>query len=124
MKRREFLSWTALGLGAAWPALRSLESAFGALAGGRFSATDTVILGNTGIRTSRLACGTGTVGSGHHSHQSALGIQGLADLLWSGFDQGVRFFDTADAYGTHPHVAEALKRVPRERVTILTKSWS
>jgi len=68
--------------------------------------------------------GTGTVGSGHHSHQTALGVQGLADLLYRGYDHGLRFFDTADSYGSHPHVAEALKRVPREKVTILTKSWA
>jgi predicted aldo/keto reductase-like oxidoreductase len=45
----------------------------------------------------------------------------LGDLLWRGYDNGVRFFDTADGYGSQPHVAEALKHVPRERVTIMTK---
>ncbi len=123
MKRREFISRTAYGLGGAWlgsTALARLAVATPA----KFNATDIVTLGNTGIETSRLACGTGTVGVEHHSHQSALGIQGLADLLWHGYDQGLRFFDTADSYGTHPHVAAALKQVPREKVTILTKSWA
>jgi aryl-alcohol dehydrogenase-like predicted oxidoreductase len=92
------------------------------VATGKFSAADTVMIGKTGIQTSRLACGTGTVGFNHGSHQSALGIQGLADLLVHGYDQGLRFFDTADSYGTHPHVAAGLKRVPREKVTVLTKS--
>jgi 1-deoxyxylulose-5-phosphate synthase len=91
---------------------------------GTYSATDTVVLGQTGIRTSRLAMGTGTVGSGHHSHQTALGIQGLADLLLQGYDQGLRFFDSADSYGSHPHVAQALKSVPRDKITLLTKSWA
>src|SRR6516164_11357249 len=90
----------------------------------KFAASDTVTLGNTGIKTSRLAMGTGTVGSGHHSHQTALGIQGLSDLLRNGYDHGLRFFDAADSYGSHPHVAEALKHVPREKVTVLTKSWA
>ena len=40
-----------------------------------------VLLGNTGIRTSRLAMGTGTIGFGHHSHQTALGVKGLSELL-------------------------------------------
>lgn len=125
MKRREFLSRTTYGLGAAWLGSHSFARAVGsAPAVTRFSATDTVVLGSTGIRTSRLAMGTGTVGSGHHSHQTALGIQGLADLLWNGYDHGLRFFDVADSYGSHPHAAEALKRVPRDKVTILTKSWS
>jgi aryl-alcohol dehydrogenase-like predicted oxidoreductase len=90
----------------------------------KFSASDTVVLGNTGIKTSRLAMGTGTVGTGHHSHQSDLGVHGLSALLLNGHDQGLRFFDTADSYGSHPHVAEALKHVPRQQVTVLTKTWA
>src|SRR6185436_14153156 len=34
------------------------------------------------------------------------------------------FFDAADSYGSHPHVAEALKHVERDKVTVLTKSWA
>jgi predicted aldo/keto reductase-like oxidoreductase len=51
-----------------------------------------------------------------------LGLNGLADLFKAGYDQGVTFFDSADQYGTHPHVREALQRVPREKVTVLTKT--
>src|SRR5262250_921353 len=126
MKRREFLHHTAYAAGAAWlhssgfadelPALPALPR--------KFSATDAVALGNTGIQASRLAMGTGTVGSGHHSHQTALGIAGLATLLENGYDHGLRFFDAADSYGSHPHVAEALKHVPRDKVTVLTKTWA
>jgi aryl-alcohol dehydrogenase-like predicted oxidoreductase len=123
MKRRDFLKTAALGAGAAWVGTSPLKTLFAEVAG-RFSAADTVTLGKTGIKTSRLACGTGTVGYNHGSHQTALGIQGLADLLWRGYDNGLRFFDTADSYGSHPHVAAALKRVPREKVTIMTKSWA
>jgi predicted aldo/keto reductase-like oxidoreductase len=36
----------------------------------------------------------------------------------------LRFFDTADSYGSHPHVADALKHVDRSKVTIVTKSWA
>src|SRR5580704_19791660 len=90
----------------------------------KFSATDTVTLGHTGIQTSRLAMGTGTVGSGHHSNQTALGVKGLSELLLNGYDNGLRFFDAADSYGSHPHVAEALKHVERDRVTVLSKTFS
>ncbi len=126
MKRREFLTRTAAGFGTTLSLFQSGRAwASAAVAAPkRFSATDTVVLGKTGVRSSRLACGTGTVGYNHHSNQSALGVQGLADLLWHGYDQGLRFFDSADSYGTHPHVAAALKHVPREKVTILTKSWA
>src|SRR5205823_7693469 len=90
----------------------------------KLSAADTVTLGSTGIRTSRLAMGTGTVGVGHHSHQTALGVKGLSDLLLNGYNHGLRFFDAADSYGSHPHVAEALKHVQRDKVSVLTKSWA
>lgn len=126
MKRREFLHRTAYAAGAVWLHPKRLANqafAMPALAR-KFNATDTVSLGSTGIQTSRLAMGTGTVGSGHHSHQTALGIEGLRDLLLNGYDHGLRFFDAADSYGSHPHVAEALKHVPRDKVTVLTKTWA
>jgi len=126
MKRREFLHRTACAAGAFF--LHASDFARHALALAplprKFSASDTVTLGKTGIQTSRLAMGTGTVGSGHHSHQTALGVKGLSDLLLNGYDHGLRFFDSADSYGSHPHLAEALKHVPRDKVTVLTKTWA
>jgi 1-deoxyxylulose-5-phosphate synthase len=125
MHRREFLIRSATATGAAWLSSQSIITAFAnTTLATKFSASDTVTLGSTGIQTSRLAMGTGTVGSGHHSHQTALGIQGLSDLLLNGYDHGLRFFDSADSYGSHPHVAEALRHVPRDKVTVLTKSWA
>jgi 1-deoxyxylulose-5-phosphate synthase len=125
MRRREFLVRTATAAGAAWLSSKSILKALAEQTlGQKFSASDTVTLGSTGIKTSRLAMGTGTVGSGHHSHQTALGIKGLSDLLLNGYDHGLRFFDSADSYGSHPHVAEALKYVPRDKVTVLTKTWA
>jgi aryl-alcohol dehydrogenase-like predicted oxidoreductase len=124
VKRREFLIGASWGLAAAWAGAKALPTTALPALPRKFSAADTVVLGKTGIRTSRLAMGTGTVGFGHHSNQSALGVQGLSRLLLNGYDHGLRFFDTADAYGTHPHVAEALKHVPRDKVTVLSKSWS
>jgi aryl-alcohol dehydrogenase-like predicted oxidoreductase len=125
MKRREFLSTAAYGTGAAWLGSKLAPHAWAVPELTRkFSASDTVVLGSTGISTSRLAMGTGTVGVGHHSHQTALGVKGLSDLLLNGYDHGLRFFDAADSYGSHPHVAEALKHVPRDKVTVLTKSWA
>ncbi len=123
MKRREFFTRAASGVGALWLASRGLSGAAVLDAPARtFSAADTITLGKTGIQTSRLACGTGTVGYAGHSHQTRLGIDGLSDLLVHGYERGLRFFDAADAYGSHPAVARALKRLPREKVTVLTKS--
>ena len=126
MKRRDFIIGATCGVGAAWMGSRGWTASARARPAlpREFTAADTVTLGKTGITTSRLAMGTGTVGSGHHSHQTALGVKGLSDLLLNGHDNGLRFFDAADAYGSHPHVAEALKHVPRDKVTVLTKTWA
>jgi aryl-alcohol dehydrogenase-like predicted oxidoreductase len=125
MDRRDFLIRSASVLGAVWLSRKSILDAIAAQPlPAKFSASDTVTLDSTGITTSRLAMGTGTVGSEHHSHQTALGVKGLSDLLLNGYDHGLRFFDSADSYGSHPHVAEALKHVPRDKVTVLTKSWA
>ena len=125
MRRREFLIRSATAAGAAWLSSQSILHALAdQTLAQKFSASDTVTLGSTGIKTSRLAMGTGTVGSEHHSHQTALGVKGLSDLLLNGYDHGLRFFDAADSYGSHPHVAEALKHVQRDKVTVLTKSWA
>ncbi len=123
--RRQFLHHTASAAAATW-LNATLACRLGALTPTttKVSAADTITLGSTGIKTSRLAMGTGTVGSGHHSNQTALGLEGLSRLLQNGYDNGLRFFDTADSYGSHPHVADALKHVDRSKVTILTKSWA
>ncbi|MCU1259689.1 MAG: Ferredoxin [Bryobacterales bacterium] len=68
--------------------------------------------------------GTGTHGGNKHSNQTKLGLDGLADLFRAAYDQGVFVWDAADQYGSHPNVKAALKSVPRDKVTILTKSNS
>ena len=120
MKRREFIK-TGLFAGGA------LATAGTALAAPQTvkKATDIITLGPDKIKLTRLAMGTGTKGSRSSSNQTRqLGLQGLADLLEFGVDHGLNFFDTADAYGSHPHIKEALKRVAREKVVIMTKTRS
>ncbi len=86
---------------------------------------DRVQLGNTGIEMSRMAMGTGTHGYGGASNQTRqLGIKGVSDMLLAAKDDGINFWETADQYGSHPHVGEALKKVNREEVVILTKTNS
>jgi aryl-alcohol dehydrogenase-like predicted oxidoreductase len=122
MKRRDFLTTSAIGLGAAWLGTKSMPTLAATV--GKFKATDLVTLGKSGVQTTRLAMGTGSSGFNHTSNQAKLGIQGLADLFWAGYDHGLKFIDSADSYGTHPHVNAALKRIPRDKVTVLTKSWA
>lgn len=116
MKRRDFLKAIAT-----LTACGGVGRVGGATSGKR--ATDRIVLGPRQIAVSRMFVGTGTGGWGGNSDQSReLGIAGLATLLCHASDQGVTGWDTADQYGTHLHVREALKNVPREGVTILTKT--
>jgi len=127
MLRRDFLHRSSHAAAGAWLTSHAITRRLASIPplSQKFSASDTVTLGGTGIKTSRLAMGTGTVGAGHHSHQTALGIDGLSRLLLNGYhENGLRFFDAADSYGSHPHVAAALKQLDRTKVTILTKSWA
>ncbi len=125
MLRRDFLRRSASGLAASWVASKAAHAANFALpdATRKYRAHDEVVLGRTGIRTSRLAMGTGTIGGGGESNQTRLGTNPFVTLLLDGYhDNGLRFFDTADSYGSHPYVAAAIKQLPRDKVTVLTKT--
>ncbi len=82
----------------------------------------TVELGRTGIRTSRLGFGTGTHGWNGRSDQTRIGHDNLVNLMRFGYDQGIALWDTADGYGSHPHVADALEGLDRSSVVIVSKS--
>lgn len=122
MNRRDFLTGAltgaAAGLGAAYLPSSAAASTLDTTSA-KYQAHDTVVLGKTGIRTSRLAMGTGTIGFGGNSNQTRGG--GLTPLLLNGYDDGLRFFDTADSYGSHPEVAAALKQIPRDKAVVMTK---
>ena len=133
MLRRDFLRRTTRTLSAAVLAQSAFaraaaRSAIDDLSGlGKlpetYSASDEVVLGKTGIRTSRLAMGTGTIGGGGRSDQTRMGDAPFTQLLLNGYHQnGLRFFDTADSYGSHPYVGAAVKQLPRDKVTIMTKT--
>ena len=83
-----------------------------------------VALGKTGLDVSRLSIGTGSNGWNGRSNQTDLGFEALRDLLLFSHGKGVTFWDSADQYGSHPHVKAALQEVPRESVTITTKTTS
>jgi aryl-alcohol dehydrogenase-like predicted oxidoreductase len=120
MNRRDFLRSGAGLAGAA-----ALSHLAGPLkAGAAKTASDRIHLGPMKVEVSRLAMGTGTNGAGGSSNQTrTLGVNGIADLLQAAYDRGVTFWDSADQYGSHPHLRAALKRgIPREKVTILSKT--
>jgi aryl-alcohol dehydrogenase-like predicted oxidoreductase len=118
MNRRKFIAGAAAGLGAAYLGPHGVSEVLNGEAG-KAEAHDTVTLGKTGIRTSRMAMGTGTIGAGGSSNQTRTG--GLTRLLRTGYDRGLIFFDTADSYGSHPEVGAAVSQLPRDKVVIMTK---
>jgi aryl-alcohol dehydrogenase-like predicted oxidoreductase len=120
MNRRNFLRTGALGA----VSLSNFPHHLFAAATAK-QATDRITLGPRKIQLSRLAMGTGTHGGNGSSNQTRkLGYQGVAELFRAAYDQGVNFWDSADQYGSHTYLREALKTVPREKVVILTKTNS
>lgn len=111
--RRDFLKATA-GMGAAF----AIGGSVPAWTAGR-TATDWVTLGQSNVRVTRLAFGTGTF-SGRV--QRELGQPGFTRLVRHAYDRGIRFFESADSYGQmHEMLAEALRGVPRDSYRLMTK---
>ena len=122
INRRAFLYAGAIGLTgyAALSATGVLNQALLPANGG----VDQVKLGQSGLTVSRIALGTGSIGGNHQSNQTRLGMTNFVKLAQHGYDRGIRFFDTADSYGSYPFIKEVLKNVPREKVTLLGKMWT
>ena len=65
-------------------------------------------LGKSGLKVSRLCFGTLTMSPLQRDMTPEEG----ARLLVYAYERGVRFLDTADLYGTYPHIRLALKDAP------------
>jgi aldo/keto reductase family protein len=111
--RRDFLKTVAGGVLAGAGGLKISSAAPKRLA------TDWVTLGNSGVKVTRLALGTGTF-SGRV--QRELGQDGFTRLVRHAYDSGIRFFETAEAYTGMPEMlAAALKGIPRDSYKLMTK---
>ena len=83
------------------------------------TAADTVTLGKSNIKVTRLAFGTGTK-SGEVQQQ--LGQEGFTRLVRHAYDRGIRFFETSESYGASQQMlGVALKGIPRETYQLMTK---
>jgi predicted aldo/keto reductase-like oxidoreductase len=122
LTRRDFLRTSVAGAGmlAASPSLLRAQQEPATLS---IKGTDIVPLGKTGIKVSRLAQGTGYNGFNHSSAQTRQGKEAFDRLLNHSLDQGIRFLDMADLYGSHPFVRDVIKRLPRDKYVLLTKIW-
>ena len=111
--RREFLK-TGIAAGALAVNASPLLSAT------RQSATDWITLGKSGVKVTRLAFGTGSFSG---KVQRDLGQEGFTRLVRYAYDNGIRFFETAESYGEmHRMLGVALKGIPRDSYRIMSKA--
>ncbi len=90
------------------------------LKAGTQTATDWVTLGDSGVKVTRLAFGTGT-----HSGkvQRDLGQDQFNKLVRYAYDRGIRFFETAESYGDmHRMLGIALNGIPRDSYRLMSKA--
>jgi aryl-alcohol dehydrogenase-like predicted oxidoreductase len=121
MKRREFLARSIAGMGGVIVG----SEVFGAARrkSTKHSPYELVPLGKTKITVSRVGLGTGMRGSNRQSNHSRMGTEKFNALAMGCYERGVRLFDVADLYGTHPFLAGAMKNMRREDYVISSKIW-
>lgn len=111
LNRRQFIASSAALLGTSFLPSCSKTSVP--------TAVDLIPLGKTGIMTSRIGVGTGTLNSG--TVQIAIGQDAFTRLIHYAYDQGINFIDTSVGYRTLPWISGALKGLPREKLFIQSK---
>jgi predicted aldo/keto reductase-like oxidoreductase len=120
LTRRRFMMTLAAGAGTAL-----IGNAINAIPEARklsmFDPFETITLGKTGIKTTLLGMGTGYSGYNRSSNITRAGT--AESIIRQAYERGIRFFDCADSYGTHPFTKAALKGIPRENYTLGTKMW-
>src|SRR2546426_6329191 len=121
LKRREFLKQSALGVSSLFVSANLPRAAESKAI--RFDPYETVHLGKNKLKLSRVCLGTGMRGGNRQSNQTRAGKEHFDALIKGAYERGVRLFDLADLYGTHPYLIPALKGIPRSDYAIITKIW-
>ena len=124
MKRREFLARSIAGAGGIL--LASKLACCGRAVEPKIETFDPyghVPLGKTKLKVSRVGFGTGMRGWMRQSNQTRLGKEKFEALLRAAYERGVRLFDVADLYGSHPYLAGALAEIPRRDYIVVSKIW-
>jgi len=121
MKRREFLARSIAGVGGVLLGCRLnlAQEHKGAV----YDPYELVTLGKTKIKVTRVGLGTGMQGGGRQSNHTRMGKERFESLAKGCYERGIRLFDLADMYGTHPFLADALKKMPRKDYVIASKIW-
>jgi diketogulonate reductase-like aldo/keto reductase len=122
LSRRQFMATITAGAGTVLLG----NSAFALSSEEQDVSTDpfrTVVLGRSGIKTTLIGMGTGFSGYNRSSNITRAGKGVAESVIRAAYEKGIRFFDCADSYGTHPYTKEALRNFPRESYTIGSKIW-
>ncbi len=119
--RRQFLKSSALGLGGVLLSIRTLTAA--PVPAPNCDPFATVTLGRSKVKVSRFCLGTGMNGGKRESNHTRMGKAKFETLVRGAHERGVRMFDLADLYGTHPFAVAALQGLPRDHYQISTKIW-
>jgi predicted aldo/keto reductase-like oxidoreductase len=121
LTRRQFVA-TALAAGAGSVLFGKAVSGFSARSTGPYADPFQIVtLGKSGLKSTLLGMGTGFSGYNRSSNITRAGV--AETIIRQAYEKGIRFFDCADSYGTHPFTAAALKGVPRESYTLSSKMW-
>jgi len=121
MRRREFLARSIAGLGGLL--LGSELAAAQQQKTETFDPYELVPLGKTKIKVTRVGLGTGMHGGMRSSDHKRMGKERFTALVKGCYERGIRLFDAADLYGTHPFLADALKKKPRKDYALVSKIW-
>lgn len=84
----------------------------------RATATDWVTLGKSSVKVTRLAFGTG---SHNGAVQMQLGQKEFTRQVRYAYERGIRFFETSESYSTPAALGAALKGLPRDSYTLMSK---
>ena len=121
LSRREFMAAISAGAGTVLLGGKALGTELIKVKPATFDPLETITLGKTGIQTTLLGMGTGYSGYNRSSNITRAGV--AESIIKSAYEKGIRYFDCADSYGTHPFMKSALKGIPRENYVIGTKMW-
>ncbi|HBC79138.1 MAG TPA: aldo/keto reductase [Bacteroidales bacterium] len=118
--RREFVATVAAGAGTVFIG-KTVNAIPPDRKASMFDPLEIVTLGKTGIKTTLLGMGTGYSGYNRSSNITRAGV--AESVIRAAWERGIRYFDCADSYGTHPFTQAALKGIPREKYVLGTKMW-
>ena len=121
LTRRQFVTTTLIA-GAGSVLLGKAALGFPAKSTGLYADPFQIVtLGKSGLKSTLLGMGTGFSGYNRSSNITRAGV--AETIIRQAYEKGIRFFDCADSYGTHPFTAAALKGIPRESYTLSSKMW-